>query len=80
MTPELAEAYDGLVAVVELASTLGAFPIVIEALNSRPEYRAAFDAGLQLYQSRWFDQESGRADPKVPTPSDPEPRRYHGGR
>lgn len=79
-TEDMREAYDGLVEVVELA-TSGYASVLREVVLSREDGREIFDAYGSALTQRWFDQESGRLDAgSEPAELTAGLRRFHGYR
>jgi len=77
ITDDLADAYDGLVAIVGVArrSYSG---VLIEQLRARPDGEEILDAyGVALFE-RWLDVESGRWSAPARTAPDSAGRKYHG--
>jgi D-amino peptidase len=78
MASDLREAYDGLGAVIGVAT--GAYvDMLFEEIRSRPEGGEIIDAFVTALSDRWFDVESGRWSPEEPPPAPPG-RKYHGFR
>jgi D-amino peptidase len=76
--PDFGAAYDGMIALVGVATT--AYPRVLqETLARSPEGRAAIAAYSDSLFMRWLDFESGRWTPPPPG-AGPAGRRYHGAR
>jgi len=76
--PDFGAAYDGMTALIGVATT--AYPRVLqETLARSPEGRAAMAAYSDSLFMRWMDYESGRWTPAPPTAS-AAGRRYHGAR
>lgn len=75
---DLADAYDGLTAIVGVATQSYA-GVLREVIRAQPDSDEVFDAYNVALMERWLDVESGRWSP--PTPSEPPVgARYHGYR
>jgi D-amino peptidase len=76
--PDFGSAYDGMIALVGVATA--AYPRVLqETLARAPDGRAALAAYSDSLFMRWMDYESGRWKP-TPPPTPSAGRRYHGAR
>src|SRR5688500_10436024 len=75
--PDFGAAYDGMVALIGVATT--AYPRVLQELAARsPDGRTLSAAYRDSLFMRWLDFESGRWKPTPP--AQPGPGRYHGAR
>lgn len=72
---DLAAAYDGLGAIVGVA-TRGYASVLGEVLRAHPDGDAIRAAYSEALMARWFDVESGRWQPAEEAP--PTPRKYYG--
>ena len=78
IAPDFGSAYDGMIALVGVATT--AYPRVLqETLARSPDGRAAMAAYADSLFMRWLDYESGRWKPAPPAGA-AAGRRYHGAR
>ena len=73
----LREAYDGLQAVIRMA-TLGYRSVLNERLREIPNIREIIDDYNAALFDRWMDFESGRWTPPEPSDEPTTPRKYHG--
>lgn len=78
MAADLREAYDGLGAIIGVA-TEAYTDLLLDEIRSRPDGREIIDAFVTTLSNRWFDVESGRWNPAEPPPP-PAGRKYHGFR
>lgn len=80
VTDDLRETYDGLVAIIGVATR--SYPSVLfDLLRARADADAVFDAYNVALTERWLDVESGRWSPDEPAESPTSPgRKYHGYR
>jgi D-amino peptidase len=75
--PDFGAAYDGMIALVRVATT--AYPRILQELLARtPEGRAMAATYADTLDQRWVDYESGIWRPAAPAATPP--RRYHGAR
>jgi hypothetical protein len=74
---DLNEAYDGLVALMEVAAA-GYGQLLQETVESLPNAQAVQWDFEERLMNRWMDYESGRWSPSPPPPSKRD--RYHGAR
>jgi D-aminopeptidase len=72
------EAYDGLIELIEVATTNYA-RVLFEGLRETPEGKKLLSEFSDRLFGRWLDFESGRWTPPPPEPP-PEGQRYHGAR
>ena len=77
VTDDLAEAYDGLVKIVGVA-TRAYSGILFEQLRARPDRDEILDAFGVALTERWLDVESGRWAPPERADDETPGRKYHG--
>jgi len=72
---DLAEAYDGLGAIIGVATRAYA-SVLGEVIRAHPDAAGISEAFSEALVARWFDVESGRWQPEESPP--PPPRKYYG--